>query len=361
MILTYKYRIKDRSAKKALCTHASAVNQVWNYCNAYQKDIESRYRAGEKPRQWPSRYDLQKLTKGTSKELGINSQTIQLVCKQFVEGRDRAGRSLRFRSSAGPRRALGWIPFSDQTHYLEDNSIRYFGKHYRWFGHKRRMLPATTKGGCFVEDSRGRWWVCFHVRVGLLDTGKNEIGIDLGLKTLATCSDTTKIPALQPYRKYEAALATAQRAGNKRRVKAIQSKIVNSRKDYLHKASAKIARENNLIVVGNVSVLQLVKTHLAKCVLDASWSSFRSMLRYKASRHGATYLEVNERFTSQICSCCGSNPNSSPKGMGGLGIREWICDNCGTGHDRDVNAAKNILALSAQRHVDGSHGIVTYV
>ena len=99
MILTYRYRLKDNSAQKALRRHAFACNQVWNWCNAYQRDIEARYRAGAPKRKWPSHFDLQKLTKGTSKELGIHAQTVGSVCEQYAKSRDKAKHSLRFRAT----------------------------------------------------------------------------------------------------------------------------------------------------------------------------------------------------------------------------------------------------------------------
>ena len=359
MILTYKYRIKDNSAKKTLRRHAFACNQVWNYCNAYQRDIEARYRAGAPKRKWPSHFDLQKLTKGTSKELGIHAQTVGSVCEQYVRSRDKAKHSLRFRASGGARRALGWVPFQAQSRQLDGNTITYLGKQFRWFGNKRRPLPETAKGGAFVEDARGKWWVCFHVEVADdLPTGNGEIGIDLGLKTLAATSDGEIIKNLRHTATWAQRLARAQRARNKRRIKAIHAKIANARKDHLHKVSCRLARENALIAVGNVSSSRLAKTRMAKSVLDAGWASFKTMLSYKASRHSASFLEVDERFTTQMCSCCGSIPGSSPKGMGALGMREWVCSECGESHDRDVNSARNILALalSAQRRGDESRG-----
>jgi transposase len=81
---------------------------------------------------------------------------------------------------------------------------------------------------------------------------------------------------------------------------------------------------------------------MAKSVLDAGWSAFRSMLRYKAMRHGARYVETNERYSTQTCSCCGSR-DGSPRGVKGLRVREWICGGCGVLHDRDINSAINIL------------------
>ncbi len=92
----------------------------------------------------------------------------------------------------------------------------------------------------------------------------------------------------------------------------------------------------------------LAQTKLAKSVLDASWTTLRTMLKYKCENAGVWYEEVNESYTTQTCSCCGSR-SSSPKGRAGLGIREWQCMECGTLHDRDVNSALNILALGHER------------
>ena len=101
--------------------------------------------------------------------------------------------------------------------------------------------------------------------------------------------------------------------------------------------------------MGNVNAARLAKTSMAKSVLDAGWSSFRNMLRYKAMRHGAWFEEVNESFSSQLCSACGCLPASRPKGIAELGIRQWVCSDCGAEHDRDVNSALNLLARSGHR------------
>lgn len=348
MILTYKYRIKDRSAKKMLRRLGYAANQIWNYCVAQQRDVESRYRAGAPKRKWASHFDLQKLCKGVGAEIGLHQQSVGAVCRDFAKARDKAKGAPRFRSSFGAKRALGWIPFEGQSRQISGNSVTYIGKRYRfWEG--GRPLPPNAKGGAFVEDSLGRWYVCFHVEVEARQGGNAEVGIDLGLKSLATLSDGRKIEAPQIYRRHEQRLAVAQRAGNKDRARRIHAKIKNCRQDFLHKATTELARENALIAVGNVNSKQLVKTRMAKSVLDAGWSTFRSMLKYKS----AGYVEADERFTTQTCSECGCLPLSRPKGIAGLGVRFWVCFDCGASHDRDVNAARNILkiALSAQRPV----------
>ena len=248
------------------------------------------------------------------------------------------------------------MPFQKQSRQIEGNSVWYLGKRYRFFGGKRRPLPNTAKGGMFVEDSLGRWYVCFHVEVAKrLPQSNGAIGIDLGLKSLAVMSDGCKIEAPQHYRKLETKLAIAQRAHNKQRVHKLHTKIKNCRRDFLHKLSTELADQNALIAVGNVSSKQLAKTRMAKSVLDAGWSTFRSMLKYKS----AGYVEVDEKFTTQTCSECGALPPERPRGIAGLGIRQWECSSCGASHDRDVNAARNILAaaLSAQRPVEGSRNI----
>lgn len=356
MILTYKYRLKGKRAVRDLRRLARAVNFVWNFCTETQRVTQRRYRFGESTH-WFSRYDLQHLAAGTSKDLGLHAQSVQGICEQFVKSRDQHRKCPRFRASQGPKRSLGWVPFSYQSRQITSGSVTYLGQTYRFFGAKRRPLPSTAKGGAFVEDASGRWWVTFHV--DLTDeraTGTGEVGIDLGLKTLAALSTGDKIENLHVYRQLEVKLSSAQRAGKKTRVRAIHAKIANVRSDHLHKASAKLARENKLIVVGNVNASALAKTQMAKSVSDAGWSAFRNMLHYKASRHGATYLEVDESFTTQTCSRCGARPDGRPKGITGLGIRSWVCSECGASHDRDVNAARNILAigLSAQPRVDES-------
>jgi IS605 OrfB family transposase len=170
------------------------------------------------------------------------------------------------------------------------------------------------------------------------------VGIDLGLKDFATLSNGEKIQAPVLYRDAQAALAIAQRARKSRRVRAIQAKTAHRRSDFLHKLSTRIVREFDLIAVGDGSAAGLAKTNLAKSVLDAGWSSFRNQLTYKAVKHGAWLEKVNESFTTQTCSDCGARPDSRPRGIAGLGIRQWVCNECGGLHDRDVNAAKNILS-----------------
>ena len=100
----------------------------------------------------------------------------------------------------------------------------------------------------------------------------------------------------------------------------------------------------------------LAKTRLAKSVLDAGWTDLKRMLAYRAIMHGGSMLEVSEAYTTQVCSNCGALPASRPKGIAHLRIREWTCSHCGSVHDRDVNAARNILRIGLDTLVGGTHG-----
>lgn len=343
----YKYRLKDRSGRKTLARHAYGCNQVWNWCAGQHLNQIERYRAGAPRSNWLSAFDLAKQCKGVGADLGIHQQSVANVCEQFVRSRDQIKKCPNFRGSFGQRRAHGWVPFQRQSRQIDGNSVIYLGKRYRWFGNKRRPLPDNAKGGAFVEDALGRWWVCFHVEVADAPATGDAVAIDLGLKDFATLSTGEKIAAPRFYREHEAALATAQRA-RKSHSARIHLKIANRRRDFHHKLSTRLSREYAFIAVGNVNAKSLAKTRMAKSVLDAGWSAFRNMLRYKAG----TYREVDESFTTVTCSAC--TTRSGPEGQKGLRIREWDCVNCGASHDRDHNSAKNILARSVAGPVEGS-------
>jgi len=334
MILVYRFRVKSKNG--LLDQQARKVNFVWNYCNDRQKDA-LRF---ERP--WLTGFDLNKLTTGSSKELELHSGVINAVCEQFARSRAQHRRPyLRYRG----RKSLGWVPFKGRDLHREGNAFRFAGNTFRVFYSRPLPEGKIKDGSCFAQDSRGNWFLNIVIEVAEppvrpLDHG---VGIDLGLKDLATPSEGEKIPVPGFYREAEAALAVAQRAHKRRRIRAIQARTARRRLDFLHNRSVELARAFDHIAVGNVNASGLAQTSLAKSVLDAGWSSFRKMLAYKAMRHGARYVEVDERFTTQTCSNCGALPDSRPRGIAGLGIREWECSECGVVHDRDRNAALNIL------------------
>lgn len=339
MILTRKFRIKDASTGRHLDRHATSCNRVWNFCVATQREAERRYQAGKRVA-WPTGYDLMKLCAGSTGLLDLHSDTVQIICMQFARSRDTHRKCPGFRASFGSRRALGWIPFIPRSTKFNRDTATYLKRKYRFW--RSQDFGGDYRSGAFVQDARGRWYVTVQCEVEPQNCpGPGEVGIDLGLKALATCSDGTEIPINKVYRRYEDDLARAQRAGNKKRTRAIHAKIANARRHYLHVVSAKLTSENGFVAVGDVSASAIAKTGMGKSVHDAGWSAFRRMLRYKLARRQAAYVEVDERYTSQTCSVCGSL--RGPRGLEGLGVRQWSCTECGTHHQRDVNSARLIL------------------
>ena len=214
---------------------------------------------------------------------------------------------------------------------------------------KGRDLKRDGEAFRFAGNARGHWFLNIVVDVAQADARsvRSGIGIDLGLKSFAVLSNGEKIGNPQDLRPLADKLATAQRARKRRQATNLHGRIVNARRDLHHKLSTRIIREFDYVAVGNVNAAGLAKTRLAKSVLDAGWSSFRNMLRYKATAHGAWYEEVNESFATRVCSSCACE--MGPKGIADLGIRSWICSECGISHDRDINSALNILFRSGHR------------
>ena len=350
---TLRLRIKDKH-RSVLAAMAREVNQVWNFCN------ETSHRAIRERRQWLSGYDLQKLTNGFSKCEGvqIGSPTVQQVCEDYAKARKQFKKAkLRWRVSnpQSSKYSLGWVPFKARALQYKAGQIAFAGQRfYLWDSYG--LSDYELRAGSFSQDSRGRWYLNVVVKVqAKASAGTASVGIDLGLKEAAVTSAGERIEG-RFYRKLECQLGIAQRAHKKQRVRAIHAKIANQRKDLLHQFSTKLVRENAAIFVGDVASAKLVKTKMAKSALDAGWSSLKTMLEYKSHQAGIVFEVVNESYTTQTCSCCGVIPASSPKGRAGLGIREWVCSDCGAVHERDVNAARNILAAGHCRLAVGISG-----
>jgi IS605 OrfB family transposase len=305
-----------------------------------------------------SAFDLQKDLKDFSKERAPNlhSHSVQEVIAVHAKSRKQfKTNKLKWRCSGGAKRALGWVPFKVGSAVWKEGQVRFNGHFFKvWDSYG--LAQYTFRSGSFSEDSRGRWYFNVVIEVPVAPNGMTSaVGIDLGLKDYATCSDGTRLEASQPYRNLQEKLGIAQRAGNKKQVKNIHAKIKNRRKDAVHKFTRHVVDNNGMVVVGNVSSSKLVKTKMAKSVLDAGWFMLKTQLSYKAKGQEVEFLEVNEAYSTQSCSCCGSIPDSSPKGRAGLGVRDWVCSDCGAQHDRDINAARNILNLGfgCKAPVDG--------
>ena len=205
------------------------------------------------------------------------------------------------------------------------------------------------------KDQAGRYFVsCLcEFEPTLLPVTDKKVGIDVGIKDLFVTSDGFKSGNPRYTAKYAAKLAKYQRRlakkklGSKNRLKAkvkvarIHAKISDCRLDSLHKLSHRLVNENQVICAENLAVKNLIKNpKLAKPIADASWGEFTRQLAYKADWAGRTYVEIDRFFpSSKRCSCCGFVKDKLL-----LDVRSWECPECGTPHDRDVNAARNILA-----------------
>lgn len=341
ILKTFRFRVKDKTSGKRLTAAARAVNFVWNHCNAAQ------CHALKHNAKWPTWRDLQDLTAGSGKMIGIPAQTVQAVCREYADRRRGAKKSkLRWRG----KRSLGWVPFPNQAIRLDGSVVAFNGDKIRIWLH--RPIDGRIKSGSFSQDGRGRWYCNLAVEYEAKPHGANaEVGIDLGLKDTATLSTGRKIENARLFATSEERLAKAQRANKSRLAQTIHAKIANARKDFLHKRTTEIADRFGFIAVGNVSGRWLQATN-GKSSADASTGMFRNLLRYKAIARGAVYVDVSEYLSTQTCSDCGAV--GGPKGSKGLEIREWECSTCGAVHDRDVNAARVILRLGHQALVEGS-------
>ncbi len=254
----------------------------------------------------------------------------------------------RFRSRKDHRQSIrltrnGFTLHGDKLFVAKVGDIK-----VRW----SRPLPSEPSSVTVIREADGCYYASFVVEVAAmpLPSSERDVGLDLGLSALATTSDGDPITNPRHLRARERHLARAQRAlcrkqkgsGNraKARVKVAvhHRKVREARADHLHKTALRLVRDNQAVYVEDLAVSGLARTRLAKSVHDAGWATLVRLLEEKAERHGRTVVKVGRWFpSSQICSACGVKDGPKP-----LSVRVWTCGGCGTVHDRDVNAARNI-------------------
>ena len=219
-----------------------------------------------------------------------------------------------------------------------------------------RAVPAGSPSTVTVSrDTAGRWFVSmlFEEEITPLEATGTVVGVDLGLRHFLTTSDGDKVEHPRLLRDKEARLKRYQRRMSRckkgsvnrekvrRKVARQHARVADARRDFLHKESTRIVRTYDVVVVEDLAVKNMVRNRcLAKSISDSGWGEFRSLLEYKAAWYGKQFVVI-DRFapTSKVCSECGHLLASLS-----LGTRHWTCPDCGTLHDRDINAAKNILA-----------------
>ena len=231
-----------------------------------------------------------------------------------------------------------------------------------------RPLPDGAEPSTVTvsRDAADRWHISILVErpIETLPPAGAVVGIDAGITSLVTLSTGEKVTNPRHERRDRARLALAQRRmakkqkGSANRARArvqvarVHARITDRRRDVLHKLSTRIIRENQTVIIEDLSVRNMVRNHtLARAISDASWSELRRQLEYKADWYGRTVIAVDRWYpSSKTCSACGHLADKMP-----LNIRDWVCASCGTRHDRDVNAAKVLCAagLAVQACGDG--------
>ena len=231
-----------------------------------------------------------------------------------------------------------------------------------------RDLPSVPSSVTVIREADGRYYASFVAERDAepFPPCDRETGIDVGLASLAVLSDGTAIANPRFLRRAERRLKAAQRklsrkrkgssnrAKARHRVAALHRKVRETRLDHAHKTALALVRDNQAVYAEDIAVSGLARTRLAKSVHDAGWSTLLRLIEEKAACHGRHFARIG-RFepTSQVCSACGVKDCPKP-----LAVREWTCAACGTVHDRDVNAAKNVLALGQRERVNASGGSV---
>jgi len=363
MLQAYKYRMYPSPEQiSLLMQHIHACRFVYNH------SLEQKIRAYEQAGRKLSCFDLNTRLPALKEEhpwlKEVNSQSLQSANKNLDNAFTRFFREKkgfpRFKSKKNPVQS-----FQVPQHYRVDfdqKRIRFpkIGEVKTIF---HRIFTGKMKYATVSVTSTGKWFVSI-----LVDDGKPEpepapfsldttLGIDVGLKDFATLSTGEKVENPRYLKNSLQRLKVLQRRvsrkkkGSKNRQKAIQrlarchEKVANRRNDFLHNLSFRVVSENQAIAVESLNVGGMMKNHhLAQGIGDVSWSTFFTMLEYKCRRYGKTLLKIG-RFdpSSKICSKCGYLKQDLA-----LSDREWVCPDCGTHHDRDINAAINIKKFALQ-------------
>ena len=270
----------------------------------------------------------------------------------FTKLKKKQKTSLKYKSKKNPKNSYRTTNINNSIR-VEENKIKL--PKLDWVNFKKsREVLGEIKSVTITKNILNRYYISVlcETDIEYKPEVDKEIGIDLGLKDFLIDSDGNQIENPRYLRKLEHKLAKAQRKFSKRkknsnrkfkqqqRVFRIHEKISNMRNDFLHKLSSELINENQVICLENLSVSGMVKNHkLAKSISDVSWSKFVELLKYKAIWYGREISQINRFFpSSKLCSECGWKKKDLR-----LSDRSWICGGCGIEHDRDINAAQNIL------------------
>ena len=283
-------------------------------------------------------------------------QALRHQQKAFVAFFERRARYPRFKSRRGRQSAT----YTRSAFRMRDGRL-WLAKtdaplRFTWTWLHMDVTKLTPTSVTVARDRAGRWFVTFHADApdpAPLPRTQRSVGVDVGLTHFAVLSTGEKLPHPRAWERHERRLKRYQRRlarcqkGSRNRAKAavkaarVHARITDARQDFLHKASMRLVRENDLIAVEDLNVPGMVRNRrLARAISQTGWGEFRRQLAYKCERHGRRLVVIDRWYpSSKLCSACGHLlPSLS------LGARHWTCPTCGTRHDRDINAATNIVA-----------------
>jgi putative transposase len=363
MFRAYKYRISPTNSQKELIAkHIGSSRFVYNLA------LETKNTAYIGSKHNFSPFDLIKQLPDLKKECEwlkeVNSQSLQ----QSIQNMDIAFKKF-FKGSGFPKfksKHRGKQSFSIPQNVIVENNLLIIPKFKEGINIVlHREIKGTIKSATISVTPTGKYFVSIlvdtdtEIPIKAPITESTTIGIDLGIKDFAITSEGEVFENPKNLRKAQSKLKYVQRKYSKNRGKRtkqrlalLHEKVVNKRKDFLHKTSTKLIRENQTICLEDLAVSNMVKNHnLAQAISDVSWSTFVTMLEYKADWYGKNILRIG-RFapSSKTCSCCGYINKELT-----LKDREWTCPKCNSVLDRDVNASINIKSFALKNNMSGEH------